>query len=228
MEGIADGKNIYLATFDGAHAYLFTGVVNEKEEIIGDFYSGTSFHEKFKAVSNSRFELRDPYSITKAVKGVPVSFSFKNTDGNMISLSDARYKDKVVIIQLMGSWCPNCMDETAYLCTLYNQYESKGVEIISLAYEHTSDFEQAKRTVIRLKDKFGVPYELLITGGSGKNDAQKNLPFLSSVSAFPTTIYLNKRHEIEKIYTGYSGPATGTAYIKMKENTENLLNELIK
>jgi thiol-disulfide isomerase/thioredoxin len=228
LEGIADGKNIYLATFDGAHAYLFTGIVNEKEEIIGDFYSGASFHEKFRAINNSRFELRDPYSITKIVKGVPVNFSFRSTNGDTVSLSDARYKGKVVIVQLMGSWCPNCMDETAYLCTLYNQYENKGVEIISLAYERTNDFEKAKKTVLRLKDKFGAPYEFLITGATGIANAQKTLPFLSSVSAFPTTLYLNKKHEIEKIYTGYSGPATGAAYIKMKENTENLLNELIK
>ena len=228
LEGIADGRNLYLATFDGAHAYLFTGVMDGKEEILGDFYSGTGFHEKFRAVNNSRFELRDPYSITKTVKGVPVNFSFRNTEGDTISLSDARYKDKVVIVQLMGSWCPNCMDETAYLCALYNKYEGKGVEIISLAYERTSDFATAKKTVLRLKEKFGAPYEFLITGLTGTTNAQKSLPFLSSVTAFPTTLFLNKKHEVEKIYTGYYGPATGASYIKMKENNENLLNELIK
>jgi hypothetical protein len=120
------------------------------------------------------------------------------------------------------------MDETAYLSTLYNDYQSKGVEIIALAYERTTDIEKAKTNVLRLKNKYGASYEFLITGLSGAVNAQKSLPFLSSVSAFPTTIYLNKKHEVAKIYTGYNGPATGTAYIKMKESTENLLNELIK
>jgi thiol-disulfide isomerase/thioredoxin len=228
LEGISDGKNLYLSSFDGAHAFLFTGVMNEKEEINGDFYSGLTGHEKFKAIANTRFELRDPYSITKTVKGEPVNFSFVNTEGVKISLSDEKYKDKVVIVQIMGSWCPNCMDETAYLSNLYNQYQSKGVEIIALAYERTTDIEKAKSNVLRLKSKYGAQYEFLITGLSGAVNAQKSLPFLSSVSAFPTTIYLNKKHEVEKIYTGYSGPATGAAYTKMKENTENLLNELIK
>ncbi|HXP50713.1 MAG TPA: TlpA family protein disulfide reductase, partial [Bacteroidia bacterium] len=115
LEGIADGKNLYLSSFDGAHAFLFTAIMNEKEELIGDFYSGIWSHEKFKAFANSKAELRDPYSITKTVKGVPVDFSFTDTEGNKISLSDEKYKNKVVIVQIMGSWCPNCMDETAYL-----------------------------------------------------------------------------------------------------------------
>jgi len=228
LEGIADGKNLYLSTFDGAHAYLFTGVVDEKGVINGDFYSGLTGHEKFRAIPNTRFELRDPYSITKTVPGQPVNFSFVNTEGVKISLSDDKYKDKVVIVQIMGSWCPNCMDETAYLSNIYNQYQSKGVEIIALAYERTTDMEKAKSNVNRLRSKYGAQYEFLITGLSGAVNAQKSLPFLSSVSAFPTTLYLNKKHEIEKIYTGYSGPATGAAYTKMKESIENLLNELIK
>jgi hypothetical protein len=69
---------------------------------------------------------------------------------------------------------------------------------------------------------------MLVTGLSGSAAASKSLPWLSSVSAFPTTLYLNKKHEIVKVYTGYDGPATGTAHLKMKENTENLINELIK
>ncbi len=228
LEGIADGKNLYLSSFDGAHAYLFMAIMNEKEELIGDFYSGVWAHEKFKAVGNSRFELRDPYTITKTVKGVPVDFSFINTEGTKISLSDEKYKNKVVVVQLMGSWCPNCMDETAYLSGLYNDYKPKGVEIIALAYERTTDMEKAKTNVLRLKNKYGAGYEFLITGQSGADNAQKSLPFLSSVNAFPTTIYLNKNHEVAKIYTGYNGPATGSAYTKMKESTENLLNDLIK
>ncbi|HEX7413575.1 MAG TPA: TlpA disulfide reductase family protein [Bacteroidia bacterium] len=228
LEGIADGKNLYLSSFDGAHAFLFIAAMSEKEEIIGDFYSGIWAQEKFKAVGSTLFELRDPYTITQTVKGVPVDFSFINTEGIKISLSDEKYKNKVVIVQLMGSWCPNCMDECAYLSGLYNDYKPKGVEIIALAYERSTDIEKAKSTVLRLKNKYGAQYEFLITGLSGAANAQKSLPFLSSVSAFPTTIYLNKKHEVAKIYTGYNGPATGAAYLKMKQSTENLLNELIK
>jgi len=128
----------------------------------------------------------------------------------------------------MGSWCPNCMDETAYLSQLHYTYQPKGLEIIALAYEKSTDFEKAKSTVLKHKNKYGAGYEFLITGLSGKENAGKSLPWLSSISAFPTTLFLNKNHEIVKIYTGYNGPATGNAYLIMKESTESLINELIK
>jgi len=61
-----------------------------------------------------------------------------------VSLSDPKYKNKAVIVQIMGSWCPNCMDESAYLSKVYKQYNKQGLEIIALAYERTSDAERAK------------------------------------------------------------------------------------
>lgn len=228
LEGVVSGNNLSMSAFDGAHAFLFTATIDQNNFITGTFYSGIHWQEKWIAKKNEKFELRDPYTITKSVKKEPLEFSFTNTDGKKVSLADEKFKDKVIIVQIMGSWCPNCMDETAYLCDVYNRYQSKGVEIIALAYERTDNFEKAKNNVLRLKDKFGAQYEFLITGLTGTANASKSLPWLSSVSAFPTTLYLNKKHEIVKIYTGYNGPATGNANIKMKEGVENLLNELIK
>lgn len=228
LEGISDGTKLYLSCFDGAHAFLFTGTIDDNHNITGMFYSGSHWQEKWIAKPNDKFKLRDPYTITKLVKNEPLYFTYTNTEGQKISLSDEKFKDKPVIVQIMGSWCPNCMDETAYLSQLYNTYQSKGLEIIALAYEKTENVEKAKRNVLRMKDKFGAQYEFLITGLSGKDNAQKSLPWLSSVSSFPTTLFLNKKHEIVKIYTGYDGPATGNAYLKMKESTESLISELIK
>ncbi len=228
LEGVADGTKLYLSCFDGSHAFLFVATIDDNNMLSGTFYSGAHFREKWVATHNDNFELRDPYSITRSVKKEPLAFSYKNLEGKTISLSDERYKDKVVIVQIMGSWCPNCMDETAYLGQLYNQYKSKGVEIIALAYEKTPDFDKAAKNVARLKTKYGAQYEFLITGLSGAAGASKSLPWLSSVTAFPTTLYLNKKHEIAKVYTGYYGPATGNSYLKMKEGTESLINELIK
>jgi thiol-disulfide isomerase/thioredoxin len=228
LEGIADGNNLFLSCFDGSHAFLFHGTINEKNFITGTFYSGVHWQEKWIARRNDKFELRDPYSISKIVKKEPLTFSFTNTEGKKVSLSDARFQNKVIIVQIMGSWCPNCMDETAYLSDVYNRYKTKGLEIIALAYEKTDNFEKAKANVTRLQNKFGAEYEFLITGLTGRENASKSIPWLSTIDAFPTTIYLNKKHEIVKVYSGYNGPATGNAYIKMKESTENILNDLLK
>jgi thiol-disulfide isomerase/thioredoxin len=228
LEGAADGNKLSLSCFDGAHAFLFEGTIDEKSIITGIFYSGIHWEEKWVAKRNEKFELRDPFSISKVVKKEPLELSFPNVEGKKISLSDAKYKDKVVIVQIMGSWCPNCMDETAYLSDVYNRYQKKGVEIIALAFERTDNFEKSKANVQRLINKFGAPYEFLITGLSGTENAKKTMPWISNVSAFPTTLYLNRKHEIVKVYTGYNGPATGNAYTKMKEGTESLLNDLVK
>ena len=228
LEGIADGTNLYLSCFDGSHAFLFTGTIDEKHHVNGTFYSGAHWQEKWFGKRNDKFELQDPFSISKVIKKEPLILAYTNVEGKSVSLTDDKFKDKVIIVQVMGSWCPNCMDETAYLSDVYNRYEKKGVEIIALAYERTNDIEKAKTNVLRLKNKFGTGYEFLVTGLSGKESAQKSLPWLSTIAAFPTTIYLNKKHEIVKVYTGYNGPATGSAYTKMKESTESLLNDLLK
>lgn len=228
LEGTEHDGKLYLSCFDGSHAFLFTAENNGSDITNGMFYSGSTWSEPWIGKRNEKFELRDAEKLTwlKNPNEV-VQFSFKNSSNQTVSLSDEKFKNKVVIIQIMGSWCPNCMDETAYLAKLYKQYNSKGFEVIGLAYERTSDFEKAKNNISRLKTKFGVKYEILITGLTGKDKASQSLPFLNGIMAFPTTLILDKNHKVKSVYTGFNGPATGKAYETYTIKTENLINELI-
>jgi peroxiredoxin len=229
LEGFSDDKKFMVSCFDGAHAYLFCATRKNGELVNGHFYSGKSGHEKWKAIPDDQFELRDPYGLTYLKPGYSkIDFSFKNLKGKTISLQDQAFKNKVVIVQLMGTWCPNCMDETKFLSGFYDTYKSKGLEVIGLAFER-GDFNTAVKNLNRLKDRLKVNYELLITEKNGKDQASQALPMLNAIMAFPTTIYIDKKGEVRKIYTGFSGPATGDAYTKyVKETTlfiEGLLNE---
>lgn len=220
---------IKLQCFDGSHAFVFTGKKLNDGTIAGDFYSGSHWHEKWVAKRNDTFELQNPDSLTFLKKGFDkINFLFKNIEGKTIALTDEKFKDKVVIVQLMGSWCPNCMDETKYLTTLYNKYKNKGLEIIALAFEKTNDYEKAKQTVIRLQKKYNVQYEILITEKVGKGEASDALPMLNTVLAFPTTIYIDKKGNVRKIYTGFTGPGTGTYYEKWVEQNEMFIDMLLK
>lgn len=228
-----DGKMIhdklYLSCFDGSHAFLFTAEKNGAEIVNGHFYSGATWDEPWMGKKNDSFKLTNAESITKAKTDTStVSFSFFNLEKQKVALSDAQFKNKAVIIQVMGSWCPNCMDETAYLATVYEQYKNQGLEIIALAYERTSDFEKAKSNVTRLKTKFNANYTFLITGLTGKDKASESLAFLNNISAFPTTIILDKNHHIKTIYTGYSGPATGSEHEAFKLQFDTMIKELLK
>lgn len=228
LEGIEHNGKLYLSCFDGSHAYLFSAENNGSEITKGDFYSGSSWHENWMAKRNENFELQDPESLTYLKNpNKQITFSFYNAQNEKISLSDAKYKNKVVIIQIMGSWCPNCMDESAYLSKVYKQYNKKGLEIIALAYERTSDIEQAKINLTRLTKRFNIGYDILLTGLTGKEKASESLPFLNNVMAFPTTIFLDRNHHVKSIYTGFSGPATGKAYKDYTIKTEDLINQLL-
>ena len=228
LEGTETNGKLFLSCFDGSHAFLFIAEHNETEIIKGDFYSGATWHENWVAKRNDTFQLHDPESLTYLKNPEEkIDFTFYNTQKQKVSLSDAKYKNKVVIIQIMGSWCPNCMDESAYLAKVYKQYNQRGLEIIALAYERTADSERATANIMRLMKKFDIGYDILLTGLTGKDKASESLPFLNVVMAFPTTIFLDKNHQVKSVYTGFSGPATGKAYERYSLKTENLINNLL-
>ena len=54
-------------------------------------------------------------------------FSFPDLDGKIVSNTDARFRGKVVIVSLTGTWCPNCHDEAPFLVQLYKDYQARGV-----------------------------------------------------------------------------------------------------
>ena len=81
-----------------------------------------------------------------------LNFTFKDLNGLPVSISDKKYKDKVVIIQLMGSWCANCLDETKFLSGYYKENKSRGVEVIALAYELSTDAARSKASLQKFQN----------------------------------------------------------------------------
>lgn len=220
-------KDFYLACFDGSHAFLFTGSY-ENDQIRGVFYSGSHWQEPWLARRNPAFQLRAADSITFLKPGYTgVSFTFPDLEGKKVSFPSKATENKVVIVQLMGSWCPNCMDETKLLTEWYKQYHSQGLEIIGLAYERSEKFDEAARAVSRLKQHFAVPYPLLIGGISAKKSAAETLPMLNEIAAYPTTIFIDRAGRVRKIHTGFSGPGTGKHYTDFVKETEAFIAELL-
>lgn len=226
LEGLAEGDSLFLSCFDGAHAYLFKAKM-ENKKIKGLYLSGNYGKENWIAERNEKIELPDAASLTFLKKEYDkVFFSFPDLDSTVISLSDEKFKNKVIVIQIMGSWCPNCMDETAFLSPFYKNYRSKGFEIIGLSFEKTSDFQKAVSNVRRMKDRFKIDYTLLLPGN--RENANQALPMLNKVMGYPTTIFIDKKGKVRKIHTGFSGPATGQDYEKFKEEFTAFIEQLIR
>ena len=114
LQGEIDGDILSLSAYDGSSPSLFVATISEGG-IIGDMYSGPSNHRDWEARRDENAMLADAYQLTRLkADSSSINFNFKDTEGKMVSLKDERYKNKVVVVQFLGSWCPNCMDETAY------------------------------------------------------------------------------------------------------------------
>jgi thiol-disulfide isomerase/thioredoxin len=133
----------------------------------------------------------------------------------------------VLVVALAGSWCPNCHDEAAFLAPFYREYRAKGLEIVSLMFEHFGDFDRAAAATERFRQHYGIEYTTLIAGISDKDEAAKKLPMLDRVYAFPTTIIIDRRGRVRKIHTGYSGPATGDHYTQFVDEFKSTIDQLL-
>lgn len=223
---IVDGK-ISLSAFDGSHLFLFKAIVKGDSLINGDFFSGQHWHGTWHGWKEENAKLLPADSLTFLNPGFDkFDFAFPDENGKNISLTDERFKNKSVIIQLMGSWCPNCMDETKFLSNWYNKNRNKNIEVVALAYERFLDTTIVNNNIRRLEKRFDINYPVLFAGSSDKKEAALTLPMLNRVFAFPTLVFLNKEKKVIKIHTGFSGPATGVEYDKFIEWFEKMIDQI--
>lgn len=229
LEGIVSADTLMISTFDGAHAFLFKAHVTDSS-MVGNFYSGNHSTETFVGKPNPNFELPDEYTLTFINEGYDTfNFSFPDLKGNLVSLSDDQFKDKVVLVQLMGSYCPNCLDETKFYSKYYEENKDRGLEIVALAFENAKTEDKAIKGITRMKERVGLNYEILLAqiGTNDKGKAQEKMPMLNKVVSYPTTIYLDRTGKVRKIHTGFNGPATGEKYKNFEAEFEAFLNTLL-
>ncbi len=228
LEGNVVGDKLLLSTFDGNYAYLFAAEKTSDSTLRGDYWSGLTWHQSWTATLNNNVSLPDAESLTYLKEGYDkIDFKFPDVNGKLVSPSDEKYQNKVVILQLFGTWCPNCMDETKFLSPWYKENKDRGVEIIGIAYEQKPEFEYASERVKKMVAKMDVEYDFVIGGTRDKAEASKTLPMLNRVVAFPTTIYIGKDGKVKKIHTGFSGPGTGIYYQRFIERFNETVNELL-
>jgi len=228
LAGEAHGDELFLSRFDGASAYLYRARLDENGGLSGEYWSGRTGHQRFTATRNPDAVL-DSSAVATGLRdpGVKLEFSFPDLDGNPVALADERFRDKVVIVTLAGSWCPNCHDEAAFLAALHRELKSQGLEVVSLMFEHFGDFPQAAAATRRFRVKFDIEYPTLIAGTSDKDDASRALPQLTGVFAYPTTIWVDRAGTVRKIHAGFSGPATGSHYEELTREFTEFTRELL-
>ncbi len=228
LAGAVIDSRLKLSCFDGAHAFLFHASAQSDSIFDGDFWSRDSWHETWTARRDPLAKLPDAFTQTTWNDRIDLaSLQFPDLDGRLRSLADPQFAGKARIIEIFGTWCPNCNDAVKYLVELHKKYKDSGLSIVGLAFEYSGKFERDARQVRKFAKRYGVEYPLLVAGVSDKQAASKAFPLLDSVRSYPTTIFLHADGRVRAVHTGYTGPATGPAYDHLRAKFESLIEELL-
>lgn len=223
------GDSFAIAHFDGSFVYLLAGR-QSGDTLRGVFHAGLRAQTPFVAVrSSGKPHLTPPSEVVKADSSGPLRFSFPDVAGGTLSSDDPRFKGKVLLVDIFGTWCPTCHDAAPALVQLYRDYHSRGLEIVGLAFEAIGDTAVDAPLVRRYRDKFGIPFPLALAGVSDQDAVSDALPQLSGVIAFPTTLFVGRDGRVRQVHAGFYGPATGSQHEavvrEFRRTVEALLRE---
>lgn len=229
LEGTVQGDQFELSGFTGPSPIYIKGKINDDQSFSGELSLGIYNNVKFDGNKNAEAELPDPYKLTYLKEGYnKLDFTLPDLNGQTVSLSDTKYKGKVVIVEIIGTWCPNCTDQTAFLAPWFKKNKARGVEAIAIGFEQKDDLEYARYTLGKLKDKYGIEYDILFGGIADKKVASEKLPALNRMMAFPTTIIIDRKGDVRQIHTGYTGEVTGQYFKSYVEKWNKDLDALIE
>jgi len=226
--GRAEADSFAMAHFDGSFVYMLTGQL-AGDTLRGIFHAGLRTQTPFVAVrSTGEPHLTPPTEVITAETDAPFEFAFPSVDGGaLVTNHDARFKGKVVIVDIIGTWCPTCHDAASTMVEMYRRYHSRGLEIVGLAYEVTGDSAIDGALVRRYRDKFDIPFPLLLAGVNDSESPAATQPQLSGPIAFPTAIFLDRSGRVRRVHAGFYGPAFGNAHDAIRRDFMNFVEQLL-
>jgi thiol-disulfide isomerase/thioredoxin len=225
--GSVAGDSFAIGLFDGSFVYLLTGKL-QGDTLRGIFHAGLRTQTQWQAVrSTAAPHLTSPNEVTSGDTTEPLRFGFPDLAGRLVRNDDPRFKGKVVLVDVFGSWCPTCHDGTPELIQLYRRYHARGLEMVGFAFEATGDTAVDARQVRRYRDKFGIPFPLLLAGTSDEESMAAALPQLSGLSAFPTTIFLGRDGRVRRIRAGFHGVGAGARHAQLVSEFEREIQRLL-
>jgi thiol-disulfide isomerase/thioredoxin len=221
LAGNRYGNKLFLSTFDGVHAYTFFIDIKENGSITGRHFSGAGYSEPFIGISDSVSKLRNPYEITLGKENSKVDLKLPEyKTGEIMHLITGR--GNVTLIQVMGSWCPNCLDESAFFkeLTVYND-----LDIYALAFEKSSDREECISAIKKVVDYLDLNYPILFAGKAESGAVEDILPIKNFIS-YPTYLLYDRKGKLIEVHAGFSGPAT-QGYNDFTEKLRSKIQDLL-
>jgi thiol-disulfide isomerase/thioredoxin len=202
-----------LSTFDGQHAYLLEARADPDGTLSGTFVCCDEIHDTFVAERSDDFAVVDPLTLVRVVSGEILDFE---------QLRKSRYAGKAVIVEIFGSWCPNCNDLAPLLTELYAEHRDDGLEMIGIAYEMSEDEVFTRERLRTYREKHGLDWEIVLASAPPEELFAAGSARLSPIAGVPVTIFLNRDRSVHAIYSGFSGPATGPAHDQVEAEFRTL------
>jgi thiol-disulfide isomerase/thioredoxin len=235
IAGSFAGDQLSLNRFDGINSrvlklrllpqgrlegYVDMGLFDPKRKLVA---------ERIEAVDKEILaNLPDPDKYTRMTNPAePLRFSFPDLDGKVVSATDDRFKNKVVLVTITGSWCPNCHEEAPLLQEFYERYQAEGFEVVALAFEYTGDTSRDLEQVKIFDKRHNLTYPMLLAGSNEEGEISRKLPQLVNFGAYPTTIFIGRDGLVKRIHSGFEGRATGERFTKLKAEYEAEIKELL-
>jgi thiol-disulfide isomerase/thioredoxin len=227
LEGRVSSDSLWLSTFNGFQAYLFRAAIRG-DSLIGEFRSGHRYRQPWHGVRNPDFKLADDETATQLDPAHPFAFAFPGLDGRVHRHTDPEFAGKVLVVEVMGTWCPNCLDEARMLQEFQALYGQDGLRVVGLGFERFPDRERSLAALKRFRDGVGISYQLLYAGAARGDTVEAKLPFIEEFKSYPTTFLVARDGTVRHIYTGIYGPSTGDRYLRFRERMQNAILDLLR
>jgi thiol-disulfide isomerase/thioredoxin len=156
--------------------------------------------------------------------GEPLRFSFPDLSGKLVSNTDPRFKGKVLVVNITGSWCPNCHDEAPFLAEMYRRYHSLGLEIVAIDFEDEQQLAHPTRLPAFIQH-YGLDYTYLLAGQTTELAAK--FPQAERLNAWPTTFFIGRDGRVRTIHTGFAAPASGAFHTQLRQEFSSTVEHLL-
>ena len=229
LAGDVIGKALLLSTFDGNQGTVWRGTLKGDGTLAGAKIEANSVAPaRWTARRDARARLAAPARPQLLQPGFErLEFAFPDPDGRMVSLADPRFRGKVVVVSIGGTWCPNCHDEARFLVPYHARHKARGLEVIGLQFEYTDDPARSAAQIRRFAQRYGITYPMLVAGVANPEATRKALPAIGGVSAYPTMLFIDRGGRLRRIHTGFSGPATGQLYADFVKDFDRFIGMLL-
>jgi thiol-disulfide isomerase/thioredoxin len=219
-----------LSHFSGERPYLLEARLQQDGSLLIDLsdYGGKRELSAYRPADARAKGLPEPTDPTQHTKvsdpSEPFAFSFPDVNGRVVSNTDARFRGKVVLVNITGSWCPNCHDEAPFLAELYRKYRGQGLEIVALDFEEQEQLKDLTRLRAFVKH-YGIEYTVLV--GGEPDQVNQKIPQLVNLNSWPTTVFIGRDGLVKGIHVGFASPASGNFNAELKQEVTSRVESLL-